>query len=290
MVRTARVDEVQVAGTAPAPGSTAPRRTGLLQRPHRRARRASTVRPVAVDELAIDVGQVAPWAAGAEEQRRAAHEGLEVATPGRARRQQRAELVEQLALAARPLQEGARLVVAARAAEVSDQAGDPREQTSELHTFLPPRQRRRFWVVPSVVRTEVPRVTQWGPQDGKRASRHRWTASPMITSNGVARRRHHSTLAPPRRAGRAGSSFRWLRRASCSRFPVPTCALQLDALLRHLEIDGEFGGLALAATLHLAQARTTCRIAARAALCRRARAQASTRPYLRAARARPRAR
>lgn len=37
---------------------------------------------------------------------------------------------------------------------------------------------------------------------------------------------------------------------------MPTTALQLDALLRHLEIDGEFADWP-AATIHLAQARST---------------------------------
>jgi hypothetical protein len=51
-------------------------------------------------------------------------------------------------------------------------------------------------------------------------------------------------------------SFRWLRPGELLAFPVPTAALQLDALLRHLEIDGEFSDWG-AATIHLAQARAT---------------------------------
>jgi hypothetical protein len=52
------------------------------------------------------------------------------------------------------------------------------------------------------------------------------------------------------------SSFRWLQPGELLAIPVPTVALQLDALLRHLEIDGEFGDWP-AATIHLAQARST---------------------------------
>jgi hypothetical protein len=52
------------------------------------------------------------------------------------------------------------------------------------------------------------------------------------------------------------SSFRWLQPGEILAIPVPTVALQLDALLRHLEIDGEFGDWP-AATIHLAQARAT---------------------------------
>lgn len=51
-------------------------------------------------------------------------------------------------------------------------------------------------------------------------------------------------------------SFRWLRPGELLAIPVPTTALQLDALLRHLEIDGEFGDWP-AAEIHLAQARST---------------------------------
>jgi hypothetical protein len=52
------------------------------------------------------------------------------------------------------------------------------------------------------------------------------------------------------------SSFRWLQPGELLAIPVPTTALQLDALLRHLEIDGEFADWP-AATIHLAQARAT---------------------------------
>jgi hypothetical protein len=51
-------------------------------------------------------------------------------------------------------------------------------------------------------------------------------------------------------------SFRWLRPGELLAIPVPTTALQLDALLRHLEIDAEFGDWPTA-TIHLAQARAT---------------------------------
>jgi hypothetical protein len=52
------------------------------------------------------------------------------------------------------------------------------------------------------------------------------------------------------------SSFRWLQPGELLAIPVPTTALQLDALLRHLEIDGEFSDWR-AASIHLAQARAT---------------------------------
>jgi hypothetical protein len=58
--------------------------------------------------------------------------------------------------------------------------------------------------------------------------------------------------APPEESG----SFRWLRPGELLAIPVPTAALQLDAMLRHLEIDGEFGDWP-AASIHLAQARST---------------------------------
>jgi hypothetical protein len=60
---------------------------------------------------------------------------------------------------------------------------------------------------------------------------------------------------PPMPAEDSGS-FRWLRPGELLAIPVPTAALQLDALLRHLEIDGEFGDWP-AASIHLAQARST---------------------------------
>jgi hypothetical protein len=65
------------------------------------------------------------------------------------------------------------------------------------------------------------------------------------------------TTAPwPPLAPEESGSFRWLRPGELLAIPVPTTALQLDALLRHLEIDGEFGDWP-AATIHLAQARAT---------------------------------
>ncbi|HEY1693799.1 MAG TPA: hypothetical protein VGG39_16645 [Polyangiaceae bacterium] len=60
---------------------------------------------------------------------------------------------------------------------------------------------------------------------------------------------------PPIPADESGS-FRWLRPGELLAIPVPTAALQLDAMLRHLEIDGEFGDWP-AASIHLAQARAT---------------------------------
>ncbi len=60
---------------------------------------------------------------------------------------------------------------------------------------------------------------------------------------------------PPVPAEESGT-FRWLRPGELLAIPVPTYALQLDALLRHLEIDGEFGDWP-AASIHLAQARST---------------------------------
>ena len=65
------------------------------------------------------------------------------------------------------------------------------------------------------------------------------------------------TTAPwPPVAPEESGSFRWLRPGELLAIPVPTCALQLDALLRHLEIDGEFGDWP-AASIHLSQARST---------------------------------
>ena len=87
------------------------------------------------------------------------------------------------------------------------------------------------------------------------------------------------TTAPwPPVAPEESGSFRWLRPGELLAIPVPTSALQLDALLRHLEIDGEFGDWP-AASIHLAQARSTWqrlepaisgRVAGRAHLRRRA--------------------
>ena len=48
--------------------------------------------------------------------------------------------------------------------------------------------------------------------------------------------------------------FGWLAAGELIGVPVPTRALELDALLRHLEIDGEFNDWPNART-HLAQAR-----------------------------------
>jgi hypothetical protein len=68
---------------------------------------------------------------------------------------------------------------------------------------------------------------------------------------------HADTTAPwPPLAPEDSGSFRFLRPGELLAIPVPTAALQLDALLRHLEIDGEFGDWP-AATIHLAQARST---------------------------------
>lgn len=60
---------------------------------------------------------------------------------------------------------------------------------------------------------------------------------------------------PPVPAEESGT-FRWLRPGELLAIPVPTTALQLDTLLRHLEIDGEFSDWP-AATIHLAQAQST---------------------------------
>ncbi len=62
---------------------------------------------------------------------------------------------------------------------------------------------------------------------------------------------------------------------------MPTSALQLDALLRHLEIDGEFGDWR-SATLHLAQARATWQRLEPALSTRTS--KTSTRPYLKGTR------
>ena len=68
---------------------------------------------------------------------------------------------------------------------------------------------------------------------------------------------HADTTAPwPPLPPADPSSFRWLQPGELLAIPVPTTALQLDALLRHLEIDGEFGDWP-SATIHLAQARAT---------------------------------
>ncbi len=77
------------------------------------------------------------------------------------------------------------------------------------------------------------------------------------------------------------SSFRWLQPGELLAIPVPTTALQLDALLRHLEIDGEFGDWP-SATIHLAQARTTWQRLEPALSTRSP--DSITRPYLRGTR------
>jgi hypothetical protein len=77
------------------------------------------------------------------------------------------------------------------------------------------------------------------------------------------------------------TSFRWLQPGELLAIPVPTTALQLDALLRHLEIDGEFGDWQ-SATLHLAQARATWQ-RLEPALSTRA-SDASHRPYVKGTR------
>jgi hypothetical protein len=65
------------------------------------------------------------------------------------------------------------------------------------------------------------------------------------------------TTAPwPPVSPEESGSFRWLRPGELLAIPVPTTALQLDAVLRHLEIDGEFGDWS-AASIHLAQAQST---------------------------------
>jgi hypothetical protein len=72
-----------------------------------------------------------------------------------------------------------------------------------------------------------------------------------------ARAAHAETTAPwPPMPAEESGTFRWLRPGELLAIPVPTAALQLDALLRHLEIDGEFGDWP-AASIHLAQARST---------------------------------
>jgi hypothetical protein len=87
--------------------------------------------------------------------------------------------------------------------------------------------------------------------------------SPMLTSHGFGghgsdpSRGHADTTAPwPPLPPEDPSSFRWLQPGELLAIPVPTSALQLDTLLRHLEIDGEFGDWQ-SATIHLAQARAT---------------------------------
>jgi multidrug resistance efflux pump len=72
-----------------------------------------------------------------------------------------------------------------------------------------------------------------------------------------SRAAHADTTAPwPPMPAEESGTFRWLRPGELLAIPVPTAALQLDALLRHLEIDGEFGDWP-AAAIHLAQAQST---------------------------------
>lgn len=78
--------------------------------------------------------------------------------------------------------------------------------------------------------------------------------SPHFTGHSTP---HADTTAPwPPLPPEDPSSFRWLQPGELLAIPVPTTALQLGALLRHLEIDGEFGDWP-SATIHLAQARAT---------------------------------
>ena len=53
---------------------------------------------------------------------------------------------------------------------------------------------------------------------------------------------------------REAPTFRWLGPGELIDIPVPATALELDALLRHLEIDADFGDWSKAAN-HLDQAR-----------------------------------
>jgi hypothetical protein len=63
---------------------------------------------------------------------------------------------------------------------------------------------------------------------------------------------------PPDVWGCDAPSFRWLQPGELIDIPVPTAALELDALLRHLEIDGDFRDWGKAAS-HLAEARAVWR-------------------------------
>jgi hypothetical protein len=74
----------------------------------------------------------------------------------------------------------------------------------------------------------------------------------------VGGRRGRSKRAPPDVWGHEAPTFRWLQPGELIDIPVPTTALELDALLRHLEIDGDFCDWGKAAT-HLAQARAVWR-------------------------------
>jgi hypothetical protein len=55
------------------------------------------------------------------------------------------------------------------------------------------------------------------------------------------------------------TGIRWLRRGELPAIPEPTMALQLDAILRHLEIDAEFGDWQTARA-HLTEAQSTWRL------------------------------
>jgi hypothetical protein len=103
--------------------------------------------------------------------------------------------------------------------------------------------------------------------------------SPSSMSFGSSGSGHHAdTTAPwPPMPPDDPSSFRWLQPGELLAIPVPTTALQLDALLRHLEIDGEFGDWP-SATIHLAQARTTWQRLEPALAARTS--KHSTRPYV----------
>jgi hypothetical protein len=109
--------------------------------------------------------------------------------------------------------------------------------------------------------------------------------SPTLTSHGYgsdsSRGSADSTAPWPPLPPEDPSSFRWLQPGELLAIPVPTSALQLDALLRHLEIDGEFGDWQ-SATIHLAQARATWQRLEPALSTRTS--SASTRPYLKGTR------
>jgi hypothetical protein len=106
--------------------------------------------------------------------------------------------------------------------------------------------------------------------------------SQMFTGHGHSSHGSADTTAPwPPLPPEDPSSFRWLQPGELLAIPVPTTALQLDALLRHLEIDGEFGDWQ-AATIHLAQARATWQRLEPALSTRTSRN--STRPYLKGTR------
>jgi hypothetical protein len=118
-------------------------------------------------------------------------------------------------------------------------------------------------------------------------SNHRFDEGPHRGDSSESRRGAADTTAPwPPLPPEDPSSFRWLQPGELLAIPVPTSALQLDALLRHLEIDGEFGDWQ-SATLHLAQARATW-LRLEPALSTRS-SKNSTRPYLKGTRTAARA-